>query len=89
MEKNGKNSWKVYIVRCSDDSLYTGVTKDLDRRVNEHNSGSGAKYTRSRTPVKLVWSESKSSRSKAQKREHEIKSLSRDKKLQLIDVRSG
>ena len=88
MEKNSEDSWKVYIVRCSDDTLYTGVTKDLDRRIEEHNSGSGAKYTRSRTPVELVWSETKPSRSEAQKREHEIKSFSREKKLELINVRS-
>jgi len=83
-----EGSWNVYILRCSDDSLYTGVTKDLERRVNEHNSGDGAKYTKSRTPVKLVWSEPKPSRSEAQKREHEIKSFSKEEKLQLIDVRS-
>ncbi len=83
-----KGSWKVYIVRCSDESLYTGVTKDLERRIDEHNSGKGAKYTSSRTPVELVWSEPKSSRSEAQKREYEIKSFSREKKLEQINVRS-
>jgi len=88
MGKNQKETWKVYVVWCSDDTLYTGVTKDLERRIDEHNSRSGAKYTRSRTPVELVWSELKSSRSEAQKREHEIKSFSKEEKLQLIDVRS-
>ena len=83
-----KDSWKVYIVKCSDESLYAGVTKDIERRIHEHNSGNGAKYTKSRLPVNLVWSEPKPSRSEAQKREHEIKSFSREKKLQLINVRS-
>ncbi len=74
----------VYIVECSDGTLYTGYTVDIERRVDEHNSGVGAKYTRGRTPVKLIYKESFSSRSDAQKREYEIKQLPRSKKEELI-----
>ncbi len=80
------NDWFVYIVRCADDSLYTGITKDVDRRVREHNEGDklAAKYTRARRPVVLVYQETCGSRSTATKREYEIRQLSRkDKKLLL------
>lgn len=79
-----KNSTKhfVYIVRCADDTLYTGYTTDLSRRILEHNSTKvGAKYTKARRPVVLVYSESFRSRSKAQSREAEIKKWSREEKL--------
>ncbi len=75
----------VYIVRCSDDSLYTGYTTDVERRVSEHNSGDGAKYTRGRTPVTVVHTETFETQSAAMSREYEIKQLSRDAKLQLIE----
>lgn len=75
----------VYIVRCNDNTLYTGYTKDLDRRVNEHNNGIGAKYTKGRLPVKLVYFEKYDSKSEAMSREYKIKSLTRAKKLKLID----
>ncbi len=68
-------SWTVYIVRCSDASLYTGVAKDLARRIEQHNAGTGAKYTRSRLPVTLVYSEAAADRSAALRREIEIKRL--------------
>ena len=76
----------VYMVKCADETLYTGIAKDLNRRVREHNeSAKGAKYTRSRRPVKLVYSEKFKDRSSASKREYEIKKkMSREKKLQLI-----
>ena len=80
------NDWFVYIVRCADDSLYTGITKDLDRRIQEHNEGDklASKYTRARRPVVLVYQETCGSRSAATRREIEIKLLSRkDKKLLL------
>jgi len=78
--------WFVYILRCSDDSLYTGVTTNLSRRVNEHNnSKKGAKYTRTRQPVQLVWSAECGSRSEAMKREASIKKLNRPKKLLLVN----
>ncbi|ADL11600.1 GIY-YIG nuclease family protein [Acetohalobium arabaticum] len=74
----------VYILRCADETLYTGYTTDLDRRVKEHNQGQGAKYTRGRKPVELVYSEEYRTRSSAQKREYEIKTYSRQKKLDLV-----
>lgn len=74
----------VYIVKCNDDSLYTGYTNDPSRRIAEHNSGTGAKYTRGRGPVKLVYLEEFSNKSEAMKREYEIKQLSRPEKLDLI-----
>ena len=78
--------WFVYILRCSDGSLYTGVTTDLMRRVSEHNnSNKGAKYTRTRLPVHLVWSAECGSRSEAMKREASIKKLNRPKKLLLVN----
>ncbi|WP_074793070.1 GIY-YIG nuclease family protein [Haloferax larsenii] len=75
----------VYVLRCSDDSLYTGYTTDVERRVAEHDAGEGAKYTRGRTPVELVHVESYDSKSKAMSREYEIKQLSRRQKLDLVD----
>ena len=76
--------WHVYMIKCSDKSLYTGITTDIERRMSEHNSGKGASYTRVRTPVSLVHEESHSDRSKALKREAEIKSWPRSRKLALI-----
>lgn len=78
--------WKVYIVRCSDDSLYTGITTDLDRRISEHNwTWLWAKYTKMRQPVELVYSQSCENRSEASKEEIRIKGLTRKKKLELIN----
>ena len=76
--------WEVYIIQCKDDKLYTGITNDLERRVEEHNSGQGASFTRSRKPVKLVYHETRPSRAEALKREAEIKKLSRYEKLELL-----
>ena len=80
------SNWYVYILRCADSSLYTGVTTDTDRRVIEHNISDrlGAKYTRYRRPVSLVYRESCNNRSAACKREAEIKKLSRQSKMKLI-----
>jgi putative endonuclease len=79
-------SYFVYILECSDGSLYTGITKDLVKRLEEHNTSSkGAKYTKARRPVKLVYKESSLDRSSASKREYAIKKLTRLKKLQLIN----
>lgn len=74
----------VYVVRCSDDTLYTGYTTDVERRLAEHDEGEGAKYTQGRGPVTLVHLESLETRSAAQQREHEIKSLGRSEKERLI-----
>ena len=77
--------WWVYLVICSDGSLYTGITTNVERRISEHNtSKKGAKYTRNKRPVRLVYSEVQSDRSTASKREYFIKKLSRDEKLKLI-----
>lgn len=80
-------SWFVYILRCKDGTLYTGSTDDVQRRLAVHNSGKGAKYTRSRTPVEVVYSEECESYSAALKREYAIKQLSRQEKLKLINKR--
>jgi len=77
----------IYIIQCADDTLYTGITTELERRVEEHNgSDKGAKYTRVRRPVKLVYSEEYADRSAASKREYEIKKkMNRAEKLELIE----
>lgn len=80
--------WYVYIIRCEDDTLYTGVTTDVARRFAEHRSGEGARYTRSHKAVELVYHEPCYSRSVACKRETEIKSWPRSKKLALIPTHS-
>jgi len=77
--------WHVYIVRCSDGSLYTGVALDVDDRVRVHNTGKGAKYTRSRKPVELVYSEPVGEKGDALRREYDIKQLTTKAKHQLID----
>ena len=80
------SSWTIYIVRCSDDSLYTGIARDVVKRVGEHNSGKAlaANYTRARRPVVLVYRETAQTRSEALKREYAIKQLSRKKKEELV-----
>lgn len=77
----------VYIVKCSDDTLYTGIATDVERRLMEHNtSDKGAKYTKVRRPVILVYTEELENRSTASKREYEIKKLKREDKLELINA---
>lgn len=76
--------YHVYLLRCADGTLYTGFTNDLARRLAAHNAGRGAKYTRGRRPVELVYWESFSNKSSALKREYAIKRLSRAEKLSLI-----
>lgn len=78
-------NWFVYLVQCADRSLYTGITTDLLRRINEHNnSPNGAKYTKARRPVQLVYFEQSDSRSTASKREHALKGLSPADKRRLV-----
>jgi putative endonuclease len=84
MGKVIKPKWVVYILECGDGSFYTGITNDLPRRIEAHESGKGAKYTRGRTPLKLIHSEKYADRSSASKREMEIKALSRLEKLNLL-----
>ena len=79
----------IYIVECADNTLYTGYTNNVKARIKKHNENKGAKYTRGRTPVELRYTESFQTRSEAQKREYQIKQLSRDKKLDLIKEGSG
>ena len=78
--------WYVYILKCADETLYTGITTDIDRRLAEHESGTGAKYTKGRAPLRLVYREECVNRSVASKREMEIKSLPRNKKDCLISL---
>jgi putative endonuclease len=79
-----RSLWHVYIVRCADASLYTGVAKDVTARVEKHNARGGAKYTRSRLPVALVYTEGARDRGAAQRREAEIRKLSAADKRALI-----
>lgn len=74
----------VYVLRCGDGSLYTGYTTDVDRRVEQHRAGNGAKYTRGRGPLEVVHAEEHETRSAAMAREHEIKQLTREEKERLI-----
>lgn len=81
-----KKTWYVYILRCHDDTLYTGITIDLERRLDEHNhSRLGARYTRNRRPVRLIYSIRQESRSAASRLERQIKRLSRQQKQLLIE----
>ena len=77
-------TWSVYVARCRDGSLYTGITTDPDRRLAEHNAGSGSAYTRSRVPVSMVYVERADDRSLAQMRERAIKRLTRAQKEALV-----
>ena len=83
-----ENAWQVYILQCADATLYTGIAKDLDRRVKQHNGeqAGGPKYTRGRRPVRLVWSDAVPDRGAALQREAAIKKLRRSEKLRLIGV---
>ncbi|MCP3660183.1 MAG: GIY-YIG nuclease family protein [Bacteroidetes bacterium] len=81
-----KAKYYVYMLKCSDETIYTGYTTNLDNRIKAHNEGKGAKYTRGRSPVKLIWSKGFSSLSKALKEEIRIKNLTRKQKLFLIKV---
>ena len=76
--------WYIYILECSDNTLYTGITTDVNRRLLEHNSGKGAKYTRMKRPVVLRALFEAENRSEASKEEYRIKKLSREEKLKLI-----
>ena len=78
-------SWELYILRCCDGTLYTGITTDVDRRLEEHRTGKGAKYTRGRGPLELVYREVCGDKSAALKREAEIKKLPRTEKMKLIE----
>ena len=81
-------NWTVYILQCADGTLYTGITNDLGRRMAEHETGQGAKYTKGRGPLQLVYQEICQDRSLASKREIEVKSLDRKAKLSLVATHS-
>ncbi|MCW8827562.1 MAG: GIY-YIG nuclease family protein [Gammaproteobacteria bacterium] len=82
--------WYVYIVRCSDNTLYTGIARDLPQRISEHNEGKrAARYTRARRPVTLVYQETAADRSSAQRREYQIKQLPPTQKRRLIRQSGG
>ena len=80
-----ESKWYLYILRCSDNTLYTGITTDVEKRLETHRSGKGAKYTRGRTPLELVYREECENHSHALKREAEIKNLTRPDKEKLIE----
>ena len=79
-----ESNWYLYILRCKDNTLYTGITTDVEKRLEAHRSGKGAKYTRGRGPLELVYRESCGSHSDALKREHQVKMLTREEKQNLI-----
>ncbi len=79
-------SWVCYLLQCADGTLYCGITNDIDKRVAAHNAGEGAKYTRGRTPVKLLYRESCADKSTALKRERQIKCMPRSAKLALCGL---
>ena len=87
MKKPSDDPWFVYMLRCADGSLYTGITKDVTRRCQQHNAGTASRYTRSRRPVKLVYQEAHPSQSSALKREAAIKAMTRREKLAMIHQR--
>ena len=82
-------TWTVYLARCSDGTLYAGITTDPERRLAEHNSGCGAVYTRSRAPVAFVYQEPAADRSRALRREHAIRQMTRAEKEALVLVSSA
>lgn len=77
-------AWYLYILRCGDGSLYTGITTDVEKRLEVHRSGKGAKYTRGRGPLALVYREECASHSDALKRERQVKALPREEKLRMV-----
>ncbi len=84
MKSRGQIEWTVYILRCGDGSLYTGIAKDVRARVKQHSEGRGAAYTRTRLPVELLYQQEGLTRSEALIREAQIKAMSRSKKEKII-----
>ena len=81
------SAWYCYLLRCADDTLYCGITNDIERRLAAHNAGVGAKYTRGRMPLKLVYTEQCGDKSAALKRELKIKKMNRSEKIALSEVK--
>lgn len=88
MDKKSEQEWFVYILKCRDERLYTGITNNLSARLEAHNNGTGAKFTKGRAPVLLLYRETCASRSEATKRELAIKKLSRAQKMAIIALAS-
>ena len=84
MAEATNDAWFLYLLRCADGSLYTGITNNVSRRCQQHNAGTASRYTRSRLPVELIYQESQASRSVALKRELAVKAMSRQEKESLI-----
>ena len=84
MKRSGRKDWTVYILRCGDGSLYTGIAKDVGARVKQHSEGRGATYTRTRLPVKLLYQQEGLTRPKALIREAQIKAMPRSKKEEIV-----
>ncbi len=89
MKNSGKssNSWHLYVLRCCDGTFYTGITNNLARRLWQHNKGTASRYTRSRTPVTLIYHERCDGRSNALKKEYQLKVLSRTEKEEYIQLK--
>ena len=83
----GGDPWFLYVLECSDGSFYTGVTKDIERRLAEHNDGKASKYTRTRRPVRLLYFENCAGRAEALSREYQVKRLSRKAKEKLVGTK--
>lgn len=84
-----QTNWKVYIIICSDNTLYTGITTDMERRFQQHTDGIGAKYFRGRRPLQVIYLENDHTRSSASRREAQIKSMNRSEKVLLVSQQSG
>ena len=84
MRNKMESIWYLYILRCGDGTLYTGITTDVEKRLEQHRSGRGAKYTRGRAPLELVYREECGTHSDALRREYAVKALNREQKLALI-----
>lgn len=82
--KKRVSAWSVYLLRCADDTLYVGISTNVEKRLATHNAGLGAKYTRGRLPVTCIWQERATSESAARKREYALKQLTRGEKLALV-----
>lgn len=90
LNENGKSeSWFLYILECNDGTLYTGITNDITRRLQQHNDGKGARYTRTRCPVKLLYYEPCRNRAAAMVRECAVKSLPRERKMKIVRSHSA
>jgi predicted GIY-YIG superfamily endonuclease len=85
LKKKPASGWYLYIIQCSDGTLYTGITNDLDRRLDRHNRGTASRYTRSRRPVRLLHQERCRTKSSALKKEYAVKALSRQEKEEYIE----